>query len=244
MESAGEFTVYAHRGYTEKAHPENTLAALEHARRHRARAVEVDMRVTRDDRIVLMHDRTLDRTTTCRGPVRRHTAASIRHRCRTKLGKERVPTLKQVLEWAARHRMRVILEVKVDAPVKDAWTPGMFVTLDRMITEHGLQDEVILHSFSARRLRLAKEAAPSLHVQVITQRWAAVAPVRAWADGVNVWARHLNAARVERLHADGLYVLGRDSDEPADWRRIRRSGADGLVTDAVPGALRIAPPGR
>lgn len=243
LDSTGDFTVYAHRGYTEKRHSENTFTALEHARRQGARAVEVDMRVTRDNKIVLMHDETLDRTTTCSGPVRGRTAEGIRSRCRAKGDRARVPTLKQTLEWAARHRMRLILEVKVNAK-KDAWTPALFVTLGRMITEHGLGGEVILHSFSPRALRVAKKADPSLHVQVITQRWAGVASVRRWADGVNVWARYLSAERVAKLHEDGLYVLGRDSDKPADWRRIRRSGADGLVTGAVREALRKAPAGR
>ncbi|MQW76026.1 hypothetical protein GHK92_09075 [Nocardioides sp. dk4132] len=238
MESTGELTVYAHRGYAEKGHSENTFAALEHARRHRARAVEVDMRVTRDNKMVLMHDETLDRTTTCTGPVRGRTAASIRSRCRAKADRERVPTLTQTLEWAARHRMQLIVEVKVNA-TNDAWTPALFVRLERMIAQHGLAEEVIVHSFSARALRVAKKAAPSLHVQMITQRWAGVASARRWADGVNVWARHLSAKRVAKLHEEGLYVIGRDSDSPADWRRIRRSGADGLVTDAVREALRV-----
>jgi len=237
LEGTGEFTVYAHRGYPEQGRSENTFAALEHARRHRARAVEVDMRVTRDDRIVLMHDETLNRTTTCAGPVRRLTAASIRARCRAKADRERVPTLKETLAWAARHKMRLILEVKVNAE-KNAWTPALFVTLARMIDLHGLQDEVVVHSFHPGTLRMAEKAAPSLHVQLITLRWADVARARTWADGVNVWARHLNVKRVAKLHEEGLYVLGRESDDPADWRRIRRSGADGVVTNAVREALR------
>lgn len=239
LESTGELTVYAHRGYPAKAHAENTLGALEHARRHGARAAEVDMRITRDGKVVLMHDETLDRTTTCTGKVRAHTVARIQRTCRAKVDRARVPTLKQALAWAAEQRMRLIVEVKVDAP-HSAWTPRLFVTLERMIAQHGLSEEVIVHSFSARALRMAKKAAPSLHVQVITQRWSGVASARRWADGVNVWARHLSPKRVAKLHEEGLYVIGRDSDRPADWRRIRRSGADGLVTDAVPGALRVA----
>ena len=233
--------MYAHRGYTEQRHSENTFAALEHARRHRARAVEVDMRVTRDDRIVLMHDETLNRTTTCAGPVRGVTAASIRARCRAKGGPGAGADAQGDPRVGRAAPMRLILEVKVNAE-KNAWTPALFVTLARMIDRaRAAATRSSCTPSAPARCGWPRRPTRPCTSRLITLRWADVARARTWADGVNVWARHLNVKRVAKLHEEGLYVLGRESDDPADWRRIRRSGADGVVTDAVREALRRHP---
>src|SRR5215510_16313441 len=69
--------VIAHRG--DSAHlPENTLAALAGALELGVSAVEIDVQLTRDGRIVVIHDSTLDRTTSGRGDVRQMTLAEVR----------------------------------------------------------------------------------------------------------------------------------------------------------------------
>ncbi|HDI31391.1 MAG TPA: glycerophosphodiester phosphodiesterase, partial [Thermofilum sp.] len=87
--------VIGHRGMR-FVEPENTLRAIERALRCGVDAVEVDVRMTKDGRLVLMHDETVDRTTDGEGRVRDLTFNEIR---RLDAGKgERVPTLEEVLE--------------------------------------------------------------------------------------------------------------------------------------------------
>jgi glycerophosphoryl diester phosphodiesterase len=94
--------ICAHRGASQ-THPENTLSAFREAIRLGAHQIELDVALTKDARLVLMHDRTVDRTTNGSGPVAELTleeikkldAGSWKHR---RFAGERVPTLGEALE--------------------------------------------------------------------------------------------------------------------------------------------------
>ena len=96
--------VTAHRGGSDER-PENTLAAFRHAVAIGADAVEFDVRSTADHRLVVLHDRTLDRTTNCTGTVYKRTFAQVRA-CRTNGNGQPVPTLKEVLDYLASTSIR------------------------------------------------------------------------------------------------------------------------------------------
>ena len=74
---AGRVHVCAHRGHSAAA-PENTLPALEAAAAHGATAAEIDLVLTRDDRLVVLHDEILDRTTSGSGRVAALTFAEVK----------------------------------------------------------------------------------------------------------------------------------------------------------------------
>src|SRR5215471_13671861 len=98
---AGPF-ISAHRGYSSDF-PENTLPALGAALEAGADVAEIDVRLTRDDKLVLMHDTTVDRTTDGSGPVREMTLAEVKRLDAgswfvRKFAGTRVPTLDEVLE--------------------------------------------------------------------------------------------------------------------------------------------------
>jgi glycerophosphoryl diester phosphodiesterase len=110
------FDVVGHRGasYT---HPEDTLVAVEQAFIEGAKLVEIDIRTSADGRVVLMHDREIDRTTSGSGPVGNFTVAQLaaldagRWRAPEFVG-EPVPTLVQALELAERYDRRLYLDIK------------------------------------------------------------------------------------------------------------------------------------
>lgn len=83
----------AHRGYLGWGAPENTHASFRHAIEAGFEAVEFDVRLTKDKRAVVLHDTSLDRTTTCAGPVSKITLAALA-KCDASLGtiKATVPT--------------------------------------------------------------------------------------------------------------------------------------------------------
>lgn len=229
-----DFTIYAHRGLRDAGHTENTMRAFRHAHRHGARAIETDVMLTRDRRFLLMHDPTLNRSTTCTGRVVHHTLPWIRANCHGRQARETLPTVGQLLTLARHKRLRLILELKRSTP----WAADDVRRLHAAIARHRMVSRVVIHSFSARHLRMVERVAPALHTQYITDNLAEVRAGRRHFDGVNVWARLLTKALVRRLHAGGLLVLGRDSESPRDWARIRRTGADGLVTDSTVRATR------
>src|SRR3954468_17316604 len=96
--------VSAHRGFSKKA-PENTLPALELAWQAGADFAEIDVRLTSDRKLVLMHDENLDRTTDGTGPIAAITLADIKQLdAGTWFGEDfagtEVPTLDEVLDWS------------------------------------------------------------------------------------------------------------------------------------------------
>jgi glycerophosphoryl diester phosphodiesterase len=96
--------ISGHRGSTKEGYPENCLATLEHTLHHTPAFFEVDPRLTKDNVIVLMHDATLDRTTTGKGKVADYTWAELKE-LKLKDSKGNVtaygiPTLEEALAWA------------------------------------------------------------------------------------------------------------------------------------------------
>ena len=102
--------VTAHRGGSDER-PENTLDAFRNAVAIGADVVEFDVRSTADHRLVVLHDRTLDRTTNCTGTVYRLTFAQVRA-CRTNGNGQPVPTLEEVLDYLAPTSIDIAPEIK------------------------------------------------------------------------------------------------------------------------------------
>src|SRR5258705_4348638 len=106
----------AHRGGA-LLWPENSLLAFRNATALGADFIEFDVHLSRDGEVMVIHDATLDRTTTGAGPVRERSAAELKAlRLKDRSGAvtaETVPTLDEVVAVAAKRRM--LLEIKVDA---------------------------------------------------------------------------------------------------------------------------------
>src|SRR5215831_14848652 len=137
--------VIAHRGAS-AYEPENTLRAFDLAIRQGAQMIELDLHVTCDNHVVVIHDPTLDHTTNLTGRVDRLTLAEVR---RADAGKgERVPTLDETLDLTL-GRVRLYLEIK------DPRAAGETL---RVIRARRCQDEVMLASFDlALMSRLGEE---------------------------------------------------------------------------------------
>src|SRR5262245_64399554 len=116
--------VSAHRGGARKGFPENCIATFKNTLRHTHALLEVDPRYTKDGAIVLMHDATLNRTTTGEGNVADHTLAELKAlRLKDPEGNitdYRIPTLDEALAWAKGKTMLVLDQknVPMEARVK------------------------------------------------------------------------------------------------------------------------------
>ncbi len=100
----------AHRGGTAPGYAENTLPAFRRAIDLGVEVIELDLRLTRDKHIVILHDSTLDRTTNGKGDVREHTLEEIG---RLDAGNGvRVPTFKEVLDLVQGTPVMLLLDIK------------------------------------------------------------------------------------------------------------------------------------
>jgi len=220
----------AHRGASAEA-PENTLRAFELAIKQGADVVEADIRASSDDAMLVLHDATLDRTTSGRGPLAAITAAEARG---LDAGEgQRIPRLEEVLE-IARGRVRVNLDLKelaVVGPAVDA------------VREAGMLDQVTFISFLPEAWDRLGELSPQSPVVHLLHSAAGLAGLamgevgtQSVGAGVGIPAELVGPELVERMHRHGFGVFAWTIDDEDLMRRLVEAGVNGVVTNR-PGAL-------
>jgi glycerophosphoryl diester phosphodiesterase len=159
--------IIAHRG--DSAHrPENTLAAFRSALDLGADLLELDVQLTRDGHVVVIHDGSVDRTTDGRGRVGDFTLAEIRklsagypERFGDRFAAEKVPTLAEALALA-RGRAKVMIEIKKES-ISDADDEhGIEAKVVDAVREARMEASVLAISFDRRALRRFQKLAPEL----------------------------------------------------------------------------------
>jgi glycerophosphoryl diester phosphodiesterase len=164
---AGRIHVCAHRGHSAAA-PENTLPALEAAAAHGATVAEIDIVLTRDDRIVVLHDEILDRTTDGNGRVAALDFAEIK---RLDAGAwfspaftgTRIPSLEEALATARLNRIGLLIEIK------ERQRPEILIEcLARLLVAKNALDDVLVISFDHVSLVRLKDRLPAIRTELIT----------------------------------------------------------------------------
>ncbi|MFS0705694.1 glycerophosphodiester phosphodiesterase [Cellulomonas sp. 179-A 9B4 NHS] len=227
--------VVAHRGNSSVA-PQNTLAAFEAAWRAGAGSIEIDVQLTADGQVVVIHDDTLDATTSGSGPVAGTDLAGVRSLdagawFAPAYAGQRVPTFAEVVDLLLRRPgIDLLLEVK------GAWTAEQVRGVTEPVLAAGLADRVVVQSIWPGTVAALREAAPGL------RRGLLVLEVRddlldlcAELDVVtcNPYGPLLAAdpGLVDRLHAAGREVTVWTLNEPEHWAAAVALGVDGVITD-------------
>jgi glycerophosphoryl diester phosphodiesterase len=244
--------VIAHRG--DSAHrPENTLASIVGALELGAIAVEMDVQLTRDGHVVVLHDPTLDRTTSGRGDVRELTLAEVRKVSAGYPGRfgsawegERVPTLAEALALV-RDRARAMVEVKTESVTADE-AGGIEALTVAEIRRLGMADKVALISFDQRAIVRLRQLAPEISRGRIFGRTTTEEVLGdARASGSEIVMPHksqLEERLVAAVHAAGLKLATWVVDEPEELRQLARfdlygvgSNCPGVLLDAIADGL-------
>jgi len=213
--------IVGHRGAA-GLEPENTLRSFRRAIDLGVDGVECDVHLTRDGRLAVIHDPTLDRTTNGHGPVSAFTLAELKE-LDAGLG-ERIPALEEVLE-TIRGRVRLLLEMKGEGTAEAAV---------RAVTAAGLEDSVTFTCFVLDRLREVRQLNPHLSTGAIFGQPPADAvaqAVDAGASGLGVHYPHLTRALVEEAHAAGLVIRAWNPDTVEEMRAMMALGVDGISSN-------------
>jgi glycerophosphoryl diester phosphodiesterase len=236
--------VIAHRG--DSAHrPENTLAAFAGALEVGATIVELDVQLTRDGEVVVLHDPTLDRTTDKAGDVRRMTLAEVRAASAgypalfgDAYAGERVPTLAEVLALV-RERARVMIEVKAESVTEDE-QGGIEARAVDVVRRLEMADRVALISFDhgalLRLRRLAPEITRGHLFGRTTPEAAALAAQDAGCAIIMPHKSQLSPELAARAAAGGLMLATWVVDDPQELKRIAPLGLYGVGSNR-PGVL-------
>ena len=204
--AAKRFHVCAHRGHS-IATPENTLPALEAAAAEGASVAEIDVVLTRDDEVVLLHDEILDRTTSGKGRAAALDLAAIRQLdagawLDQKFAGTRVPTLTEALATAKRLGIGLLVEIKERQRVE-----RMIDRLSEVLAQS--LDDALVISFDHVSLVAVRERIPGARTELITHA-RHVDPAglarRAGAASVAIEADMFHADDARALHAAGVAV--------------------------------------
>ena len=229
-----------HRGYPAR-YPENTLASFEGAMQAGCDMIELDVTLTKDRKVVVIHDDTLDRTTTGTGPVRGHDLAEVKALDAgswfdARLASERVPELWEVMELTA-GRCMLNIEIKESAFEADYPADAIEHQVVKLVKTSGAMDRVIISSFNQRILeRIAALDAPPA-VAYITDHGADKRVLEmllamkafSWHPRYKVLTRD----QVDMLHAAGLKVFPWTINTRAEAEKVLALGVDGLICNEL-----------
>ncbi|MFG2877845.1 glycerophosphodiester phosphodiesterase [Streptomyces sp. NPDC048337] len=236
--SARDIRVVAHRGASHE-HPEHTMAAYRQAIADGADALECDVRLTADRKLVCVHDRRVERTSDGRGVVSEMTYAELaaldfgRWKGEEHRG-ARVLLFEDLLKEALAAPRPVGLAVETKHPTRAGGR--LEVELARMLRRYGLADGasglVEVMSFSRNALTRMHRLAPGLPTVFLIERWLRpVRPPFATHAGPGIELVRRDPGLVGRLKAKGLAVRVWTVDEPEDVELCVRLGVDTLITN-------------
>ena len=221
----------AHRGASGRGlAPENTLAAFEKALDIGIDMLEIDVRVTGDGQLIVLHDPSLDRTTDREGIVREMVLEEIRQ---ADAGDgERVPVLREVFDLA-RHRAPILLEIKSDFIAE---------LVVQAIAEAEFSEQVVVQSFNPQTVERVKRLAPHLPASLLIgelpttpsrfrARRLVSQALEIGANTLSIWHATLTPPLIEEMRKRGIAVWAWTVDEEITMRDLAMMGVQGLVTN-------------
>jgi glycerophosphoryl diester phosphodiesterase len=223
--------------------PENTMASFKKALSFGADAVECDVHLSRDGRLVVMHDETLDRTTDGSGFIKDHPWAAIRRLdAGSWYGKrfrgQRPLVLEELLTWARRTRLKVVVEIKNDK----IRYPGIERAVVQALRKSGMSARAIVISFNHGTIKEIKRLDPSLSAGILfARRLPDPAAKLKWsrADALFPRAALATSALMQKARRAGATVGVWTADVPAEMKRLIRLGVDAIATNHPDRLVRL-----
>ena len=247
-ERAVAVDVIGHRGASRDA-PENTLASVNLAWKRGADAVEIDVFLSKDGRIVVTHDETPKRFG---GPDRKIADQTLAELKKIDVGRwknkkwtgERMPTLTEVLDTIPQGK-RLLIEIKCG--------PEIIAELKRVLKAAGKKrEQTAIIGFSYSSMKAVKQALPRLKVYWVVGL-KRDKKSRRWSPGIETLIRKSKSAKLDGLNLSDKPVIDRDYvmrvhtaglrfyvwtvNSVAAARRLTAAGVDGITTDR-PGWLK------
>ncbi|WP_370410174.1 glycerophosphodiester phosphodiesterase [Streptomyces fradiae] len=213
------FLTIGHRGVMGVA-PENTLLSFVRAERAGMDAIELDLHLSKDGALVVMHDADVDRTTDGTGPIAGKTLAELKE-LDAGAG-ERIPVFEEVL---------AAVRAPLQAEIKDVAAAR---ALAEVIDGRGLTGRVEVLSFHDEALAEIRGLVPGVRTALVADREQDEVTERALAVGAAALVlniRHVTLHTVDKAHRAGLRVIGWVVNSQDDLRLARALGLDGATTD-------------
>ena len=183
--------IFAHRGYSGK-YPENTMLAFKKALECGVDGIELDVQLTKDGEVVIIHDETIDRTTTGKGFVVDYTYeelekfdASFKFK---DLGFNKIPTLREYFQLVKDYD--IVTNVELKTGINEYL--GIEEKVWELIKEYNLEEKVIISSFNHFSVMRMKDIAPQLKYGFLSEDWIIDAGKYTHSHGVQCYHPRFN----------------------------------------------------
>lgn len=226
--------IFAHRGASGYA-PENTLEAFRLAMEQGADGIELDVHLTKDGEVVVIHDETIDRTGNGHGKVRDYTLEELKkfsfHNHIEKYQGVQIPTLKEALDLVKDSRMKVNIELKTGI----YWYEGIEEKTMEIVKSRKMEDRVIYSSFNHYSIQKileqdihAETAYLFSDVTLNMEKYAKNTGVK----GLHPAVYHLKMADfLETYLKSGLKVRVWTVNNKEDMKMFMDAGVDSVITN-------------
>jgi len=209
-----------HRGARAYA-PENTITSFKKALEIGVDAVELDVRKTKDNQIVVIHDEDVKRTTNGKGLVSELTLREIKDLSAE--GGEKIPTLDEALDFLDK-KVKVFIELK---------ETGIEEQVLQIVHKKGVEKNAVIVSFLEEALKKVRELNGSIETGLIYARHKN--PIKAAlelkANYLLALYRFTHSANVEKAHENGLKVVVWTINTPEEVKQYAKKGVDGIASD-------------
>ncbi len=214
------FIIIAHRGAS-AYEPENTLRSFTRAIEMGADMIELDVRLSRDKHLVIMHDEKVDRTTNGHGFVKEKMLSELK-KLDAGMG-ESIPTLEEVIALA-KGKAGFVIELK---------EPGTEGGALNLIKINNLIEDVFIVSFNQDLIKGVKDLEPKIKTGLIL--FSSPDPIRlakeCHADAVAPFHDFVPKELIERAHKNNLKLITWTVDSREEAETLIDAGVDGIVTN-------------
>jgi len=223
---------FAHRGFSGK-YPENTMLAFEKAIEVGCEGIEFDVHFSKDGKLVIVHDETIDRTSNQNGFVKDLTyeelcQADFSYKFQKEYGFQRIPTLEEYLELVKDKDIITNIELKTGI----FEYPGIEQAVYDLIRKYDLRDKMIISSFNHYSVMRMKEIDPGIKCGLLTESWLIKAGEYVKKCGVECFhpiGTMLNPETVKEVRDNGIEINTWTVNKPEEVDYMINLGVDGII---------------
>ena len=226
---------FAHRGFSGK-YPENTMLAFQKAFEVGVDGIEIDIQLTKDEELIVIHDTTVNRTTDGKGYVKDKTLKELEqlnaaHKFPEIHDKEKIPTLREYFDWVKEKPLATNIELKTNV----FEYPGIEEKVVELIQEYRLQHTIIFSSFNHYTIQKLKALDPTIKCGLLSSDW--LVDFGEYAKKVGVECVHpahytlQNPAVLKDLQESHLEINTWTVNKEEQMRNLVQSGVTSIITN-------------
>ncbi|MCF8001740.1 MAG: glycerophosphodiester phosphodiesterase [Halanaerobiales bacterium] len=225
--------IIAHRG-SSKAAPENTKSAFKQAIKDQADGIELDVHLTADNQVIVIHDPTIDRTSKGKGFIKNFKLNELKQYefgsfFDEKFKNEKILTLTEALE-IIKNLSFINIEIKKGYNINQGIEEEVLKSIEKI----NLKNEIIISSFNHESLKMIKnirndiKIAPLLYAR-LNKPWDYA--INLSAEYLHLYYKLVNKEIIEKCHQHGIKVNVFTVDEKYDLNKMINYEVDGIITN-------------